>query len=293
MRGVKIGLINYYYWVKTEEERLRFYDFYHRSRPNIIKNGSLILKEPLILNDGTIIGEKDRLSVVILFSILEKNIIDEMIQKSIITPENLFESNDIEQDSEKCIYFESNYKMVQYLNKKNHIYRDGSIPTHGLHELENWLIYLPSKVKHDLLSDALFRENMLQNSFGYSILKGSLLTKDGRVFGQKGKITLYLGIMTTFDYNCVYQLISDRIVDKYNAIQHKNFKNTMFEDVRFRDLKYLRKPLKYLGYLDLDEFQKFFSTNDYIFEDGSRLTSDDIELFERQKEWSKKIQKLK
>jgi hypothetical protein len=43
-----------------------------------------------------------------------------------------------------------------------------------------------------------------------------------------------------------------------------------------------------VGCVALEEFQKLFSTNDYIFEDGSRLTSEDIELFERQKECNKK-----
>lgn len=288
------------YWVRTEEERLTFYDFYQRSYPRrkdypstVIDNGSWLLREPVTLDDGRVFGETDRLSVIVKFSANDDNV-KKMIEKGILVKERLVISysrdgnydkslKKFAENPEKYQYFEKvTYDMVKYLNKQNHYYIDGSVPSRDFTELFNWLIFVPSKELHDRILDAFFEENELQNQFGYCIIKGVLETKDGRTFGKHDEETLFLKIFTSFDYNAVYKLIETGIIDKKLAIQQRHIKDSMFQDVRRRDLDNMTISYQYLP---TQEFKEYFSEKSYTFEDGSRLTLDNTDLFQRQLLW--------
>ncbi len=284
-----------FYWVQSEEERLAFYEYYWNPQTYFSHHNSMILFEPITLDDGKIFGEKDIPSVVLEFS-AGWDTIKDMIKKNIVVEERVLLFDDLK-DEERYNEFMINltqnhnaykgfdagsYDMIRYLHRLNYRYIDGSIPSHDLIELENWLIYLPSKTLHDAILDALFEENKLQNSFSYLFIRDILETKDGCTFGKENKHTLFIHIFSTFHKNAVYELIEKGIIEKRLAIQQRHIKDSMFQDARDRDL---RNMTLFLVLLDKVRFKYYFSKKPYRFEDGSRLTLDNSNLFQRKLDW--------
>jgi len=253
----------------------------------------MILFEPITLDDGRVFGEKDMPSVVLEFS-TGWDTIKDMIEKNIVVEERVLLFDDWEDEKSYNKFMEetfvqrpgtyrgfdtTSYDMIDYLNNLNYHYIDGSIPSHPTTELFNWLIYLPSKALHDTILESFFEENKLQNEFGYSFIRDILETKDGRAFGKENKFTLFLKVFTTFHKTAVHELIEKGIIEKRLAIQQRNIKDSMFQDERHRDLCNMT-----IFYVHLDEgrFKYYFSKKAYRFKDGSRLTLDNVDLFQRE-----------
>jgi len=285
-----------FYWVRSEEERLTFYEYYWNPQTHFPHDYSIILFDPITLDDGRIFGEKDMPSVVLKF-VASKNRIKDMIEKNVVVEERalLFDKSENEENYNKFmeetfvqipdthrVFDATSYDMIDYLNNLNYHYIEGSIPSYELMELENWLIYLPSKSLNDTLLDTFFEENKLQNEFGYSFIRGILKTKDGRVFGKENKFTLFLRVFTTFHKTAVHELIEKGVIEKNLAIQQRHIKDSMFQDARNRDL--CDMTIFYV-HLDKGRFKYYFSKKAYRFEDGSRLTLDNADLFQRKLDW--------
>jgi len=249
-----------------------------------------------MLDDGRIFGEKSIPSIVVQF-VVSENRIKDMIEKNVVVEDRVLLFDDLEDEESYNKFMEetfvqrpgtyrgfdaTSYDMIDYLNNLNYHYIDGSIPSYTLMELENWLIYLPSKSFHDTILDAFFEENKLQNEFSYSFIRGIIETKDGRTFGKENKLTLFLDIFATFHKTAVHELIEKGVIEKRLAIQQRHIKDSMFQDARRRDLSNMK-----IFYVSLDEgrFKYYFSKKAYRFEDGSRLTLDDVDLFQRKFDW--------
>ncbi|MBD3197156.1 MAG: hypothetical protein GF317_19025 [Candidatus Lokiarchaeota archaeon] len=293
-----------FYWVRSEEERLTFYEYYWNPQTWLSPPDSIVLFEPITLDDGKIFGEKSIPSIVLEFDASENRIKD-MIEKNIVVKErillfdnweneesyNKFKEETFVQRSSTYRWFDGiSYDMISYLHRLNYRYIDGSIPSYDLMELENWLIYLPSKSLLDTILDALFEENKLQNEFSLSFIRGILETKDGRAFGKENKFTLFLKVFTTFHKTAVHELIEKGIIEKRLAIQQRYINDSLFQNVRHREL--LNMTIFYV-HLNEGKFKYYFSKKAYRFEDGSRLTLDNADLYQRKFDWwvSRKIKR--
>jgi len=209
----------------------------------ISSSGYHLVNRALQTKEGTLFGKKPEPYLLIRFGCSEKEI-KNIIAKHLINPNRLV-SYDQLLDDEKSYnewewagpkydlknsqFFErkDELKMIEHLRKLNFTFDDGSTPTLTDDELEQWLVFPESEIEREKIID--FFKRYHRDSFRYyAILTGRLETKDGQVFGERGKKTHLFMIYSSFFY-IFQELIKIKAIKTKNMIQLKDIKDKHFD----------------------------------------------------------------
>jgi hypothetical protein len=254
---VDLGIYGYFHFFEDIKEFIKVFHYIAKSDYFISFGKYIILHDQISTKDGRVFGKKSRDTYAFTSVYSEQVVFDKIIKEGIIAKENCINSMDIIRN-----------QFDQYNNIKNattfddygefidYIYEQGLDTSNALVEeyrsfyfkFKRGYFHFFDDVEECLNAAELLGKYEAIEINKYIVLHDQVSTRDGKVFGKKGK--------DTFVFNSVFsddsefeKVLKEGIIAKENCVKLEDFSYDEFDKGYFRSATTFSKYKEFMEYI--------------------------------------------
>ena len=219
-----------YYNINSSKTLIDLVDFFNNYDKSVSKGGYHVIDGALKRKDGQFFGKLNQKNILMNISIRSEEAFQKLQAEKILNPEFLVPHEEIDSDEfsneldevfKKGKFFENEYFLFKDLEVISFKFEDNSIPL-STDLLDNW--YIPIRSNNDFknLTDFYKKNTKDILDMWYIIIDEEIKCKDGRVLGEKSRISVCL-LYITKSRSPFKRMVGEGLIKEEDVFRAINF----------------------------------------------------------------------
>lgn len=195
-----------YYLINSSKNLIDLVDFFNNNDESVFQAGYHVVDGALMCKNGHKFGVFNHKNIIMIISIRSEDSFQKLLNDKTLNPKFLVSRDEINSDEfydenhdevfKKGKSFEDNYALFNYLEEISFKFDDNSIPL-STDLLDYWYIPIRSNMVYKRINELCKNAKDIDDK-DYIIIDEEIKCKDGRILGEKNKITVYFEFITQY-----------------------------------------------------------------------------------------------